>query len=304
MKFREYVEQYLKEADQTVELDADKLDSKETVEDAVESQEGVDMVPVGDIPKDVVDVDAPKNDDKFIMKSADTVKEAYEEYNKKYMPTLIDKAASVGGINNGRFYAFGITSLKAGRLGNSTVISTEADPKLSKAKETAARKEAYLLMSQCRVVEIGVMEGFFKKFVLGARIKLVGAGKNAEGKETNRSKISKWLNAKLSEINEGVKKFKHIQTKTVDFGTELVENEFAVPVHWIPRLREVIETEISKKHIAATKEKEAAEKEGKEYVSKPSLNLPAGYEGRIKQGKERKTLSLPKKLPNIGNKAG
>lgn len=298
MKFREYIEQVLNETEEipvNTQLDDKVVEKADSVEDIGAVESGADAeVPVSEVPKDAVNVDnAESEPEKFVIVGPKTIAEATAEYNKRYMPKLIEAAAKTGGIGSGKFYTLGITSLRAGKLGNAQVNivkSDETEEKKQTRKEAKdAKARAFLLVSQCRVIEIGIMEGFYKKFVIGARIRLTGDAK--------KKKIGDWLTKANSKLESEKKKFKHIQTEKQNFSDTLPEDEFAVPVHWIPRLREVVESQLSRKHIADTKKAEKAKEAGEDYESPKTLNVPRGYEARIKVP-GRETI----KLPEIGKR--
>lgn len=282
MKFRDYVEQYLTEAE---EIPAEsqiktEIDSSDKIEDV---GEGVEMVPESDLPKDVADVDNASAEAKWAIDGAKDVESAWVEYNKAYIPKLLKDTARTSGIGKGKFYTIGITSLKLGKLGNAEIHDTD-EKEVGKKDAAKLRRLAFLLVGQCRVKDIGVMEGFFKKYVLGVRIQLIG--------DASKKKIGSWLSKLTSKLDPGNKKFKHIKTATNEFATALGENEFAVPVHWIPRLREAIEESVSTKHKKAEDAKEEAKEKGEKFVSDKSVHVAKGKEGLIKVG-GRETLKLP-----------
>lgn len=289
MLFREYIDMVLNETENL----KDAVEDAKSIDDVKKDESGAMDVPKEDVPDDAVNVDSaaseePSQEVKFMMKGSKNVADAWKEYEK--YQARVKAAAGKGGIGGGKFYTLGITSLAKGKLGNASFsnIKDGADvPEPTSKKElTEKRNAAFLLISQCRVKEIGVMEGFYKQFVLGARISLVGDNKE--------KKISNWLLKVNSRIEKENHKFKHIQTLTNDFDSKLGENEFAVPIHWIPRLREIIESEISRKHKQDSKVADDAADRGESYVSSKVLHVKGGYEGRVKVP-ERNTFKLPAK---------
>lgn len=271
----------------------DAVEDADSIEDVSKSESGAMDVPKEDVPKDAVDVDSaaseePSKEVKFLMTGAKTVDDAWDEYETYQQK--VEAAAGKGGIGGGKFYTLGITSLAKGKLGNATFSNVkdgvDVPEPTSKKELTERRNAAFLLISQCRVKEIGIMEGFYKKFVLGARITLVGDNKE--------KKIANWLLKVNSRIEKENHKFKHIKTLTNDFDSKLGENEFAVPIHWIPRLREIIENEISRKHKEDAKVADQASEDGESYQSPKSLHVKAGYESKVKVP-DRNTFKLPAK---------
>lgn len=289
MLFREYIDMVLNETDNL----KDAVEDAKSIEDVSKDESGAMDVPKEDIPKDAVDVDKSDSEDqskeiKFMMNGAKTVDDAWDEYDN--YQNKVKAAVGKGGIGGGKFYTLGITSLAKGKLGNASFsnIKDGEDVKepTSKKDLTEKRNAAFLLISQCRVKEIGVMEGFYKKFVLGARISLVGDNKE--------KKIANWLLKVNSRIEKENHKFKHIKTASQDFSDKLGENEFAVPIHWIPRLREVIESEISRKHKDDADVADQAVVDGENYTSPKTLHVKAGYEAKVKVP-GRNTFKLPAK---------
>lgn len=290
MLFREYIDLVLNETDNL----KDAVEDAKSIQDISADESGAMDVPKDDIPKDAVNVDKADSEEqskeiKFLMDGAKTVEDAWKEYSK-YQKRVKDNVGK-GGIGGGKFYTLGITSLAKGKLGSAKFSDIkDGEPvqePTSKKELTEKRNAAFLLISQCRVKEIGIMEGFYKQFVLGARISLVG---NANQKE----KIAKWLMKVNSRIEKENHKFKHIQTETSDFDSKLGENEFAIPIHWIPRLREVIENSISRKHKDDDKAADNAIETGDSYTSPKSLHVKSGYEAKVKVP-GRNTFKLPAK---------
>jgi len=298
MKFRDYISLVLNETEEipvNTQLDDKVVEKADSVEDIGAVESGADAeVPVEDVPKDAVNVDTAESEPaKFTIDGPSTIDEAVAKYKSKYTDRLIQAAAKTGGIGKGKFYTLGITSLRAGKLGNAEIRhiegGKEVETTLTKKEKKESKKNAFLLVSQCRVIEIGIMEGFYKKFVIGARIRLTGDAK--------KKKIGEWLTKANSKLESEKKKFKHIQTDTQAFDKALGEDEFAVPVHWIPRLREVIETEISRKHMDDAKKANKAKEAGEDYESPKTLHVKKGYEARIKvPGRDAI------KLPEIGKR--
>lgn len=289
MLFREYIDMVLNESESL----EDAIKDVNSIEDVESNESGAVVVPTEDVPADAVNVDSEKSEEpseqvKFLMKGASTIDEAWEKYSPYY--TKVMEGMKSGGIQGGKIYTLGITSLAKGMTGNARVAhivdGKPADEPKTKKERTEARNNAFLLISQCRVKEIGIMEGFYKKFVLGARISLVS--------DSKQKKIGDWLMKSGSRIEKDKKKFKHIKSQTHDFSDTLPENEYVVPIHWIPRLREIIETEISRKHKDDMKAEMEAIKTGTSHTSPKSLHVKSGYEGRVKAG-ERNTFKLPPK---------
>ncbi|MCF8445333.1 MAG: hypothetical protein K9G29_10025 [Crocinitomicaceae bacterium] len=261
-----------------------KVDS---VEDVAKVQVGADAaVPVVDVPKDAVNVDTEEGETKFMMSGSKTIENAWLEYTKNYIPEILNHLIAHGGINSGRFYTLGITSFRQGKLGNAVVHDTPKDEKKLTGKEKKQKKEdAFVLISQCKVLELGVMEGFYKKFILGVRIKLTDAAV--------KKGIGEWLYKINSRIESEQKKFKHIQTETNDFDTVLGENEFAIPVHWIPRIREIIENNISNKTKEDAKRAEDDTLFRKQHTTPIEKHIKAGYEDKVEKPSVIKLIKLP-----------
>lgn len=304
MKFREYIDIMLSEAEELIPVNTqfkDETSSSETIDDVGET--GAEVVSSEEVPSDAVDIDKESSETKWEIKGASNIDDAWKEYNKRYIPKLLSDTARVSGIGKGKFYTLGITSKKAGKLGNAETHETEDGPKLSREKQKKAKSEAFLLVSQCRVKEIGIVEGFYKKYVLGVRIQLTG--------DAIKKRIGEWLEKCVSKIEPGTKKFKHIKTDTNEYSSALGPNEYAVPIHWIPRLREAIEqanvgsddskTIISKQHRTAEKEKQAALEAGEKYTSSEKTNIHPEL-GRKHETSLKEVGRRTIKLPSLGKK--
>lgn len=175
----------------------------------------------------------------FVIDGPNNLEDAYKAYEHFYLTPV--KAFLK---NPGQFYSFYVTSRKL---------------------------PDWFLKAQCRVKDIGVIEGRDKQYVVGVLIQLVfrfahvdpdtlsdEARMNYDKVKEEYTKAKSFLSRIPSAIQGSMdfKKFKHIKTETIPYSKDVSDfgdDYFAVPIHWVPQLEKIITEKIKSKPIKDSK---------------------------------------------------
>jgi hypothetical protein len=171
----------------------------------------------------------------FVIDGPTNLEDAYNAYEHFYLKPIKEFLKSPG-----QFYSFYVTSRKI---------------------------PDWFLKTQCRVKDIGVIEGRDKQYVVGALIQLYfrfahvdpdtlsdEARQNYDKVKEEYTKAKSFLSRIPSAIQGSMdfKKFKHIKTDTIPYSKDVSEfgdDYFAVPIHWVPQLEKIVTDKIKAKPI-------------------------------------------------------
>lgn len=189
-------------------------------------------------PADILSEDEKTHKDlipQFTIDGPKNLDDAYKAYEHFYLKPVKEFLKSPG-----HFYSFYVTSRKV---------------------------PSWFLKTQCRVKDIGIIEGRDKQYVVGALIQLYFRFAHLDPDELSDSARAKYDEVKkeydqakafLSRIPSALqgsmdfKKFKHIKTDSVDYSkdvTDFGDDYFAVPIHWVPQLQKIISDKLASKPI-------------------------------------------------------